>query len=68
MQQMVTDTQTTMSIEDAGKLLGIGRNTAYELVRTQRFPVPVLRVGRKLRVPRAPLMRVLGIGGDNDAD
>jgi excisionase family DNA binding protein len=51
----------TISVADAGRLLGVSRGTAYQLVREQRFPVPVLRVGYQLRVPRAPLMRLLGI-------
>ena len=50
----------TMSVPDAGKLLGCSRGTSYELVRQNRFPVPVLRLGRQLRVPRAPLFRLLG--------
>ncbi len=58
----------TISIEAAGRLLGVSRGTAYELARTQQFPVPVLRVGHKLRVPRAPLMRLLGIEAEDQAD
>lgn len=57
----------TISIESAGRLLGVSRGTAYQLVREQRFPVPVLRVGHKLRVPRAPLMRLLGVEAEQIA-
>ena len=58
----------TISIESAGRLLGVSRGTAYSLARQQRFPVPVLRVGHKLRVPLAPLLRLLGIEAEDETD
>jgi excisionase family DNA binding protein len=47
----------TYSVPDAGRLLGLGRNAAYEAAR--RREIPVLRFGRKLRVPRVALERLL---------
>jgi hypothetical protein len=44
----------------AGRALGIGRTKAYELVRTNGFPVKVLRLGNAYRVVTADLLRVLG--------
>ena len=35
--------------EEAGKLLGISRSTAYELVR--RKSIPARRVGSRIRIP-----------------
>jgi excisionase family DNA binding protein len=46
----------------AASLLGIGRTTAYELVRTGQWPTPVVRLGRIIRIPTAPLMELLGQG------
>ncbi|MBS2966346.1 helix-turn-helix domain-containing protein [Actinocrinis puniceicyclus] len=51
----------TLDIVTAGRLLGIGRTTAYQLARHGRFPVPVLRVGGSYRVPTAPMLALLGI-------
>lgn len=51
----------TYSVPEAGRLLGLGRNAAYEAVR--RREIPVLRFGRKLRVPRVALERLLA--GEN---
>lgn len=45
----------------AGSVLGIGRTTAHALARAGDFPVPVLRVGRRYRVPVAPLLRLLDL-------
>lgn len=51
----------TLDLTTAAALLGIGRTVSYALVREDRFPVPVLRVGRIIRVPTAPLLELLGI-------
>ena len=45
-----------VDLPTAARLLGIGRTSAYELVRTGRWPTPVIRVGRLIRVPTAPLL------------
>jgi hypothetical protein len=50
-----------LDIVTAGRLLGIGRTTAYQLARHDRFPVPVLRIGGGYKVPTAPLLALLGI-------
>ena len=49
----------TMTVEEAARRLGIGRTLAYDLARRDRLPVPVLRLGRRLVVPRPALERVL---------
>ena len=49
----------TVNIETAAKMLGISRGLAYELVSIGKFPVPVIRLGRRLVVPREPLDRLL---------
>lgn len=45
----------------AAAVLGIGRTTAYELVRTGRWPTPVLRLGSRIRVPTAALLELLSL-------
>jgi excisionase family DNA binding protein len=52
----------------AAEVLGIGRTVAYELVRTNRFPVPVVRVGRQIKIPTAYLIELLGLSTDRTAD
>lgn len=51
----------------AAAILGIGRTTAHALVRADRFPVPVIRVGRRYRVPVAPILRLLAIPAESTA-
>lgn len=51
----------TVDIRTAGRAWGIGRDQAYRLAREGRFPVPVLRLGRYLRVTRASVLDALGI-------
>lgn len=48
----------------AAQLLGVGRTCAYELVRRNEWPTPVLRLGKLIRVPKAPLLELLGVGED----
>lgn len=59
----------TLSVEEAGRHLGLGRATAYAQARVfertdGREGIPVLRFGRTLRVPTAALLRMLGVAGN----
>lgn len=49
----------TISVETAGQALGIGRNAAYAAAK--RGDIPTLRIGRNIRVPTAPIRRMLGL-------
>jgi len=51
-----------LTAEQAFALLGIDRKTGYRAIQTGSFPVPVVRVGRVIRVPTAPLARLLTDG------
>ena len=46
----MTDTGTlTVTIDEAAKRLGIGRNQAYEAARSGQ--IPVIRIGKRILVP-----------------
>jgi excisionase family DNA binding protein len=47
----------TVSVPEAGRLLGYSRNTTYEAI--QRGELPVIKLGRKMRVSRAAIERLL---------
>jgi excisionase family DNA binding protein len=49
------------TVPEAGRLLGLGRNAAYEAAK--RGDIPTLRMGRRLLVPKIPFHRMLGITG-----
>ena len=51
----------TVTIEEAAVLLGISRNLTYELAARDELPVPVIRLGRRILVPREPLLEALGV-------
>ncbi|MFI7496242.1 helix-turn-helix domain-containing protein [Kocuria sp. M4R2S49] len=60
MEHKCCDTPATLPLwPDVATVLGIGRSTAYELVRTGEFPIRVLRLGKKLRVSTVDLDRYL---------
>lgn len=47
----------TLRVEDLMLILGIGRNTAYELVRSGQ--IRSVKVGRQLRIPKQCLIDYL---------
>lgn len=49
--------QPTMTVEEAGKALGISRSTAYDAVRTGE--IPSIRFGRRLLVPTAAIRNMV---------
>lgn len=53
--------------ETAGSIFGLSRTQSYEAIRAGRFPVPVVRIGRRIVVPVAPILRALGLDGDATA-
>lgn len=52
---------TVIDVPTAATILGVGRTAAYELIRTNRWPTPVVHVGKLIRIPTAPLLRLVGI-------
>jgi excisionase family DNA binding protein len=52
----------SVDLMTAAQLLGVGRTCAYGLVRQGRWPTPVIRVGRRIRVPTQPLLALLEPG------
>lgn len=51
-----------LDVPDAARMLGIGRTLAYELVRTNQWPTPVIRVGRLIKIPSVPLLELIATG------
>jgi len=52
----------TISVPEAGQLLGIGRCTAYRLCKDGT--IKALRLGKKLRVPAAVIDNMLQVESD----
>jgi excisionase family DNA binding protein len=50
----------TYNIEEAGRRLGIGRNQAYEAAKRGDFPI--IKIGKRLLVPKAAFDRLLKTG------
>lgn len=55
----------TISVEQAGELLGVSRRSAYRAA--SRGQIPTVRVGRRVLVPTQRLLDLLGMGASNDA-
>ena len=64
---MDSDRAQVLSVEAAGRVLGIGRSAAYEAVR--RGDIPSVRIGRRIVVPIRALERILdGALSEGSAD
>lgn len=51
------DLPLTLRVEDLMPTLGIGKNTAYELVRSGQ--IKSIRIGRKIRIPKVEVLAFL---------
>jgi excisionase family DNA binding protein len=52
-----SEPRRTYSVEEAAKILGVCRNSAYALAKSGELPT--VRLGRRLLVPREALDRLL---------
>ena len=50
-----------VDVPTAAAILGIGRTAAYELIRLGKWPTPVLRLGKLIRIPSAPLLELVKV-------
>jgi excisionase family DNA binding protein len=51
----------TMSVPEAGAMLGLTRNASYEAAK--RGNIPVIRIGKLLKVPKAAFHQMLERAG-----
>lgn len=51
-------TRATISVAEAGSVLGLGRAASYAAAK--RGDIPTIRIGRRLAVPSASLLRLIG--------
>lgn len=52
------DLPLVLTVFDVSKVLGIGKNTAYDLVRSGT--IKSIRVGRQIRVSKSALLELFG--------
>ena len=55
------DLPLTLKVEDLMPILCIGRNTAYDLVRSGQ--IKSIRVGRNIRIPKSEILSFLNRKG-----
>jgi excisionase family DNA binding protein len=63
--EMNEEARKTMSVPEAGKHLGLGKNGAY--AAAARGEIPVIKIGSRLRVPVVAFERMLADGGSDRA-
>lgn len=60
-EQEIRDLGVTTDAKTAFSILGVGQVKGYEMVRQESFPAQVLRIGPRIVVPVAGLLKALGI-------
>ena len=55
----------TYTVEEAAKLLRIGRNQGYDAARTGELPT--IKIGKRILVPRLALERLLAQAGQSES-
>ncbi len=58
----VTEYPVTITVEAAAELVGMSRSAAYRAAA--RGQLPTVRLGRRLRVPTAKFLSMLGLDGE----
>jgi len=58
-QQFEISRRLTMTVPEAGEILGLGRTAAYEAARTGQLPT--LRIGHRLLVPLGAMEKMLSV-------
>jgi predicted site-specific integrase-resolvase len=62
----LVDLPPTVPLQVASRILGIGRDHAYELVRSGKYPVRVLESNGRYKVSKFDLLAYLGaVSGDS---
>jgi len=51
----------TIPVKDASKILGIGRNRTYDLIKAGLYPIRVLDMAGRFKVSRHDLLIYLGV-------
>ena len=63
---VLTAEKQVLTVEEAGRVLGLGRSASYEAVR--RGDIPSISIGHRLVVPIKALERLLETGTGQPAD
>lgn len=61
---LLQDLAPTMTVEEAGEMLGLSRSAAYRAVK--RGEIPTITLSGRLYVPTARLLAMLGLGPHPD--
>lgn len=62
----LNDLPPTMTVEQAGELLGVSRRSAYRAASSGELPT--IKLGRRLLVPTAKVLELLGLPASRLAD
>jgi hypothetical protein len=50
-----------IDVSTAADVFEVGRSAAYEIIRSGQWPTPIIRIGRHIRIPTLPLLKLVGM-------
>jgi excisionase family DNA binding protein len=53
--------RVALTVQETAELLRCSDDGVYEAIQAGEFPVEVIRLGRRIVIPAAPVRRLLGI-------
>lgn len=59
--QEVLTLPVSVPLVTAGRAFGLGRSATFDVFHRGEFPVDVIKIGKRYVVPRAQILRALGI-------
>jgi predicted DNA-binding transcriptional regulator AlpA len=65
---MVTANNERLTVDApaAFRALGVSRNSGYAAIKAGTFPLPVIKVGKRLLIPKIAIERLLGENGNGE--
>ena len=55
----------TLTVDEAAEVIGVSRVSLYNAIKSGEFK-PVLRIGKRILIPRAALEKMLSNNGGNN--
>ncbi len=59
--------RVTITVPEFSELVGVSSWSTYEAIKSGTFPLPTIRVGRRVVIPAAPARAKLGIEADRSS-
>jgi hypothetical protein len=64
----LADLPAALDVPQAARVARVSTDAAYALIAQDKWPTPVVRFGKSIRVPTVPLLAALGCSAEEAAE